>query len=76
MQMDQFIHFQGVAIDGVGPVLEQPRQEVVDIEDRAIGSANRCLEWLQRNGAEIEREAFEGCGAIGGGFGDPRASAG
>ena len=40
-------------------MLEQPREDVVDVEDCAVRSADGRLEGLQRYGAKIERQAFE-----------------
>lgn len=42
-------------------MLEEPGEDVVDVEDCAVWSADGGIEGLERDGAEVEREALEGC---------------
>lgn len=56
-------------------MLEKPGQDIVDVEDGAIGCADGGVEGLQRHGAEIEWQALEGC-SVCGWFGEAGARAG
>ncbi len=56
-------------------MLEKPGQDMVDVEDGAVGCADGGVEGLQRHGAEVEWQAFEGC-SVRGWFGKARARAG
>jgi hypothetical protein len=74
VQPDQVLRAQRLAVDGVlARVLVEPGADDLDVEDGAVGRADRVLERLERGGAEAEGEAAEGGGAGGGGF---RADAG
>lgn len=75
IEFHQFCRFKSFAIDGIGAVLEEPGQDMVDIEDGASGRAGGGVEGLQRHGAEVEWQAFEGC-SICGWFGKAGARAG
>lgn len=42
-------------------MLLEPRKNVGEIEDGAVGGADRMAERLERDRAEVERKALEGC---------------
>jgi hypothetical protein len=60
VQFDQIRLFQGLAIDWVLVMFQQPSYDVFMIEYQALGSTDRGVEGLQAQGAEVEREPFEG----------------
>lgn len=60
VEFDQLVGFERGASYGVGAVLLQPWENVGDVEYGAVGTADRVVERLQRNGAEVERQALEG----------------
>lgn len=60
VELHEFGGFEGGAIDRVRSMLQQPRQNVVDVEDGAVRCADGGFEGLEGDGAEVEWESFEG----------------
>lgn len=75
VEFQEISGFEALAIDGIGAVLEEPGQYMVDVEDGAIGCADGGVERLQRHRAEVEWQALEGC-SVCGWFGEAGARAG
>ena len=60
VKLHELGRFERGAVDRVRSVLQQPWQDVVDVEDGAVGGADGGFEGLERDGAEVEWESFEG----------------
>lgn len=68
IEVDEVVDGKRLARHGIGTMFQQPRQDVVQIEDCAFDRTDRDLERLEGNGAEVEGEAFEsGVGLFRGG---------
>ena len=60
MQLYQILTPQRLPSNRIRPMLQQPWQYIIDVENMAFRCANGGFEWLKGDGAEVKRESLEG----------------
>lgn len=58
-QLNQVRALQRGSVDGIGPMLLDPWQNICEVEECSCRRANRVCKWLEGEGAEIEWQALE-----------------